>query len=100
MTVDSEMNNISKKNILKKIAAFVGGACASSTIEKIVRNNIPASDMKTRIVTFIGTAIIGGIVGAAASDYVETSIEEIEDTVKTFVQGSEVKEVETVKLED
>lgn len=87
-------------SIIKGVANVVTGATVGKTVDIFLQSNIPSellSGKKERIAVTIGSAIIGALVSAKCSDYVENeidvvakSIEEIRNNIRIAQEDKDI----------
>lgn len=79
------------KDIVKGVLSFVGSACAGWLVERYLKTNMITVNRAESIALKVGSWVIGGMVSATASDYIEAEIDEIHDTIKRITNAKDVE---------
>lgn len=80
-------------DILKPIGGIVGSLCATQVVETVVSTFKPDELTKVgKAAWAIGGALIGGVVGSAAGDYLCDTIDAVKECVDTFKGNKEASE--------
>ena len=80
--------------IVKSVACFVGGLCSAQVVNTIVKTFEPSNINKIQKVGWIvGGALIGGAVGAKCEEYVEETIDAVQNIVDKL-KGNNQESVE------
>lgn len=87
------------RTVIKGVASLVGSSCAGWTIERFIRSYmIPRTNVQKWSIK-IGAWVIGGLISAKASDYLETETDQVFEIVDKLI-GKPVKEIEPVEVKE
>lgn len=76
-------------NILAGIGGFISNIAASKVTTDIIKSLTPENTSKIgKVLNFIGTMVIGGMVGSAAEDYAKKEIGKVSEAVKLLSGNS------------
>ena len=87
------------KEIVKLVASAATGIGVGKTVDLVLKDNLPGGmTWKTRLATFIGSAVISGYISTKCSKYVEEEIDQVADIVDK-IKNSKHLEVGEVEIE-
>lgn len=82
-------------NILAGIGGFISNISASKVTTDIIKSLTPENTTKIgKVLTMIGTMVIGGMVGSAAEDYAKKEIGKVTEAVKLLSANTDDKEAD------
>lgn len=73
--------NADVKQKAKFTARIVGGICGGFIVSRIIGTVVPNTGMVGNIVTMIGAACIGGVIGDKCGEYLENQVDVVCDLV-------------------
>lgn len=77
-------------NVLAGIGGFISNIAASKVTTDIIKSLTPENTSKIgKVLTFIGTMVIGGMIGDAAEQYAKKEIGKITEAVKLLGGNSD-----------
>lgn len=79
------------KDIIKGVVSFVGSACAGWVVERYLKSNILTVNRVESIALKVGSWVIGGMVSATATDYIEAEVDDIHEAIKKITSAKDVE---------
>lgn len=67
----------SKIKIATTATKVIVGFCAGATTKRVLKNNVEPENKRQEIETYVGSAVIGGVVAEAAEQHIENLFNEI-----------------------
>lgn len=86
----SIFSKVDKWKIFKESVKLLASGCASVVVSRYLKSNMPeASSTFDKAVMGVGTYFLTGIVGSAASNYVEKELDELKDGFMISIKEAE-----------
>lgn len=91
---------IDARKIVKGTLSFVGSMGVGTLVSLGLKQNIFPDSKYQKVMVAIGSFVIGDMISAKASEYLEKQVDDVADNIEKIFTGEPIKKIESIKIEE